>query len=213
MDSTIRSFNRRFFLAVTLVLAGCAMEVGEAGDDPDTGPDPGADAPPDVEVASQPLSAADAAWWRGLGQSGRNQVILDRAARDINQPVGVQCKPWVQRVVTDASRGAATVPTTAPDPAGWYWQPNAYAIRYYGSISAVRPGWIVQMNLRKADGTISPHTAIVVGVSTSGIFWIESNYDSKHPNTVYTRFQTFADFERQTYINGQARYSLYYIGG
>lgn len=212
MERIVHFIKHRLYLLIALVLASCALEVSDGPtEESGTG-----ESPPDdtFAVAEQPLTAADVAWWRGLTQIERNQAILDRAYRDIGIDVKMQCKPWVQRVVPDASRGVATVPATSPDPAGWYWQMNAYAIRYYGNIRYVKPGWIVQMNLKKTDGTITPHTAIVVGVSSSGVNWIDSNFYSKtQPNVVTVHFMTFTDFERITYINGQYKYSLYYIGG
>jgi hypothetical protein len=209
MDYAIRSLQRKLILLVALVLAGCAMEVSDEA----TEEERAGESPPDDDVTGteQALTSADYAWWRGLSQIERNQAILDRAYRDLDRNVGVQCKPWVQWVVSEASRGVATVPLTAPNAYGWYWQPGRYATRVYTNIRNVRPGWIVQMNLRFANGSVGPHTAIVVGVASSGVYWVESNYAV--PNTVKLRFQSYADFERLTYISGQYRYSVYYING
>lgn len=210
MDYAIRSLQRKLVFITALAFAGCAMEVSdEATEESGVGESP----PPDDEVgvAEQELTSADYAWWRGLSQIERNQAILDRAYRDLDRNVGVQCKEWAQRVVSAASRGVAVVPLTAPDATGWYWRAGKYATRVYTNIRNVRPGWIVQMNLRLTNGGTGPHTAIVVGVAASGVYWVESNYAVR--NTVQLRFQTFADFERQTYINGQYRYSVYYING
>ncbi len=165
-------------------------------------------------TSEQAATIQDQDWWRSLSQMERNQAILDRSARDINMYVGLNCKQWVQRVVADASRGVVWVPTTYPDAYGWTWNSSKYAVRVYMDIRTVQPGWIVQMNRWGRNGGITPHTAIVVGRSTDGIYWIESNYAPKFDdNTVRLRSETFADFERATFINGTYRYSMYYVRG
>lgn len=172
----------------------------------------------EVGVSEQEITASQ---WKAASQSTRNQMILDRAARDIGRYVGIQCKPWVSKVVSDASSGTATVsPTvTSPwntkvDPYGWALSPSsAYTIGMSTDIRNVQPGWIVQMRLHNpvTHAFTYPHTAIVAGRTTTGVNFVDSNYVAT--NTVGTHFMTFADFEAKTYENGAYQYSVYYIGG
>ena len=168
---------------------------------------------PPTDVQASTLTTVDQLWWRGLSQNDRNQVILDRTSQDIGNYVGLNCKLWVQNVVSGASRHAASVPPTSPDANGWVWTPNAYAVRVYANINTAQPGWIVQMNRRNSSGGITPHTAIVVGRSSYGIYWVDSNYAIVPDNVVRLHSESFADFDRATYISGAYRYSMYYVSG
>ncbi|MFA6308093.1 MAG: hypothetical protein WCS88_02625 [Patescibacteria group bacterium] len=153
------------------------------------------------------LSAATySTWWSNLGQIGRNQAILDRAYRDINRYVGLNCKDWARKVVYDASKGVVTLPTTLPNASGWYFAYSPYLVGMSGGIRSVQPGWIVQINWRLSDGSITPHTFIVVGRSPYGINVIESNWCAY--NKVCTRYISFSDFAQKV-----SRYTCYYVIG
>lgn len=197
-----RSARSKILTAVIIViivaLAGC-------------GPPPEYEEEPEGSIA---VTSADAAWWRGLTQAERNQVILDRAARDTDRYVNQECKEWVRTVVLDASRGSVNVPPTCPTATGWYWCSGAGTVGLSVNIRNVQPGWIVQMRRRHASGTYGPHTAIVVGRSSYGVAWIDSNfYESTQPRVVKVHYESFADFDRATCVNGWCYYSVYYIGG
>ncbi len=166
-----------------------------------------------TETDQQSFTLADQAWWRNLSQMERNQVILDRTSRDIGVYVGVNCKLWTQRVVAEASRGVVSVPTTYPDAYGWTWNYSPYAVRVYADIRTVQPGWIVQMNRWNTSGGVTPHTAIVVGRSSYGLYWVDSNYAVVPDNVVRLHSESFTDFEHATFIYGTYRYSMYYVSG
>lgn len=196
-------------LFFTLFILGATPSCGgEAEPDAPSGVSPD-ESSPDTSPSAE-ISALYS-WWGSLSQSARNAAILDRGYRDIGRYVGTECKGWVQRVVAEASRGAATVPYTYPNAYGWSWYWNSSAIGISTNIRYVQPGWIVQMNRWLPGGGITPHTAIVVGRSAYGVYWIESNFSAS--NTVSLRFERFEDFERATYIYGVYRYTVYYIGG
>lgn len=150
---------------------------------------------------------ADRAWWRSLSQGVRNQAIVDRAAQDIGKYVGLNCKRWVQDIVPQASHGVVTIPQTLPyaDGSGWYWGYSPYVVGMSG-IRAVRPGWAVQMNWILSNGTWTPHTFIVIGVTSSGMYVAESNWAKSL--SVTTRYVSFTEFEVKAF-----RYSVYYITG
>lgn len=152
---------------------------------------------------------ADRAWWRSLSQGARNQAILDRAAKDIGKYVGLNCKKWVQKVVPEASRGVVTIPQTLPyaDGSGWYWDYSPYVVGMSGGIRAVQPGWIIQMNWLLGEGW-TPHTAIVVGKTSTGVYLIESNWCNPPCYKVNLRWVSFTDFDAKAF-----RYTVYYITG
>lgn len=158
----------------------------------------------------QAATSGDVAWWRGLTQTTRNQLILNQAGRDLGKNVGLQCKPWVQRVVSLASKGVATVPATCPNSSGWYWCAGGNAVGLSMPIQNVKPGYIVQMNIKLAGGGTGPHTAIVYLVDSGGIWWLDSNFVGT--NKVGLHYQTFATFLNSVNIGGSYKYSVYYIG-
>lgn len=179
------------------------------------GPEPESDDPDSDQIEGDQKSLvtyADITWWRGLSQAARNQLILERAYRDLGVNVGKNCKEWVQlSVVPGASRGVASVPATYPNPDGWTWYWGPYATVQYTNIRQAQPGWIVQMEIPLKAGGRTPHTAIVFGRSATGIYWLDSNW--RGDTTVRLHFQTFAEFESWTLVNGTYRYSVYSISG
>lgn len=148
------------------------------------------------------------AWWRNLTQSQRNAAIVSRGYADNGKYVGLNCKEWARKVVYDASKTVVWLPSTLPDANGWYFAPSSYL---YGClsvycISAVKPGYIVQMQWRQQSGAITPHTMIVTGVTSTGFSVIESNWIAS--NTVGTRSITFNDFYKNV-----VKASMYYVVG
>mgnify|MGYP001591753260 CR=1 FL=1 len=134
-------------------------------------------------------------WWHNLSQSQRNSAILTRALQDNNTYVGLNCKNWARKVVQDASSGHVIIPATAPDVNGWYWASDSYghSVGRSGMIEYAQPGEIVQMNW----GVGNPHTAIVYSINSSGVYFIESNWQDKAgegPNHVDIRFVSFSNF-------------------
>ncbi|TAN58324.1 hypothetical protein EPN15_01445 [Patescibacteria group bacterium] len=150
---------------------------------------------------------ANKAWWRNLSQGARNQAIVDRAAQDIGKYVGLNCKKWVQQVVPAASRGVVNIPLTLPEADGWYWDYSPYVVGMSGGIRAVQPGWIIQMNWLLSKGW-TPHTAIVVGKTSTGVYLVESNWCDPPCYKVGLRWVSFTDFDAKAF-----RYTVYYITG
>lgn len=205
--------KRKFYLLASLLLAlgllslmvGCDRKEQSMNaptsvqvDQPDSSvPDGQADKATDAQKA----------WWRGLSQAARNQAILERAYRDNNVRVGLNCKDWARTVVLDASKTVVNLPGTLPDAYGWYFGASPY-LRTLSGIRAVFPGCVVQTNWKLADGSITPHTFIVAATSTSGMYIIESNWCKPPCYTVYIRYITFDSFESQVF-----RYNCYYVVG
>lgn len=148
--------------------------------------------------------------WSNMSQSGRNQAIANQArSYSSGQNVGVQCKPWVQNVVRDASRGMSYPPQNASN--GYQWQNGGsgssysqpHYIPYREPIYGASSGDIVQMMWQNRNGTSYPHTAIVTGRYNGGMNWTDSNWYGN--NSVNTHNVSYDDFRRAT--NG--RYSVY----
>lgn len=146
--------------------------------------------------------------WSSMTQAERNMAILYRADRDNGRYVGLNCKEWVRRVLLDASGGLVYLPQTLPNESGWYFAYSRYLVGMCGGIRYVNQGWIVQMNWRRTDGVIIPHTLIIAGRSPSGIYVIESNWCMNNCMTVAYRWISFTDFEARA-----VRYSCYYVTG
>ncbi len=138
-----------------------------------------------------------------------NGRIYSRAVRDFLKYVGVQCKPWANRVVRDAT--GYSLPST-------HW--NDYYLNYGPHITRIVNGHvigggtvergigygnIIQMRI-KTSGYTGPHTAIFVAYSGSGMWWIDSNwYMRTHPNRVFMHHVSFDWFRR--YVGTE--YSVY----
>jgi hypothetical protein len=171
---------------------------------------------PDSSVPSgeaEKATTAQKAWWRGLSQAGRNNAIVTRAYQDNNRNVGQNCKIWARAVVLAASQTVVNLPGTLPTENGWYFADSPYLVGMCGGIRSVQPGWIVQTNWKLADGSITPHTFIVVSRTSSGVNIIECNWT---PLTVTTRFVPFTVFEGS--VNPPKapevpRYTCYYVIG
>lgn len=143
-------------------------------------------------------------WHDQLTQSQRDHAIIDRAYQDLGKNVDLNCKNWARKVVYDASAGGVTIPQTLPDADGWYWawDWNIEEICIYPEY--FRPGAILQMNWLKRDGTITPHTAIVSEMTSTGMYLLESNWIGS--NTVGRRFVSFSEFYSKV-----TRYTVHYI--
>jgi hypothetical protein len=122
---------------------------------------------------------------RFLGPARRRvQAILTRANRDLNVYVGIECKPWISRIVKDAT--GVTVPSTSPDAYGWSWSASNHFNQVWGIGSAV-VGDFVQLNYVKGR----PHTFLITSVSSTGVNVIESNWSKSL--MVTSRFIPFTD--------------------
>jgi hypothetical protein len=164
-----------------------------------------------VAQTRQDVKQADKDWWKNRGQANRNIDILTRAYKDNGKNVGIQCKPWVQKVVSEASRGVVAVPTTTDSATGWKWNSSKYVKSLGSDINSAMPGDIVQMNIKGKDGVPGPHTAIVSARILSTIWWIDSNYVGT--NIVGVHDQTVAKFLSSVTIDGVQKYTVYRITG
>ncbi len=197
---------RLFFSLMLIFVIGITALVGCNGDQQSITAPEHSSGREIAEGQLQPqATAANIQWWRNRTQAERNMLILERAYRDLNQNVGVQCKPWVDdRVVRDASRTVVDIPATLPDAFGWYYGYSPY-LHNGGGIRNVQPGWIVQMRYRWSSYT-GPHTFIISWKSSTHFGVIESNV--KASNTVGERTLSFTEFEQKA-----ERYTCYYVTG
>jgi hypothetical protein len=152
-------------------------------------------APEQLDLKPRAVNAtySDRAWWYNLSQTSRVNYILNRAKADNGKYVGVECKPWVQRVFPSASRNVVDVPPTYPNASGYSWYSSPYFVKA-GSITSVLPGDVVQMRWNGG-----PHTFIVVSRQSTGLTVIDSNFSSKtKPNYVQIHSITFKEFAAKT---------------
>jgi len=146
--------------------------------------------------------------WHNVSQSTRNSRILNVAYQYyMYYPnTRLECKAWVQHVVSQASNGVVWLPQNNPNyPWLWYWSPDVqtvYSDRWDGV--PFTPGEIIQAKVRTASGGESQHTMIVVWVSSAEIMVIDCNY--RGDRTVLVRRQSWAQFR-----NGIIRYTLYRV--
>ena len=80
-------------------------------------------------------------------------------------------------------------------------------------IEWAQPGDIVQMRIKTASGGITPHTAIIYAINSTGVRFIDSNYCPNncgivkiHPPTSYMSFDDFYNLLEDTYT-----FSVYWI--
>jgi len=116
-------------------------------------------------------------WWHYLmTQNGRGYTIVNSAQQHGNGSYGGQCKAWVQNVVWQASRGVVWLPQNDPS-CMWRWRQSS-DVRIVASDYRIylRPGQIVQAQVRLGSGALSPHTMIVLWQNGDTISVIESNW-------------------------------------
>lgn len=153
--------------------------------------------------------------WHQLSQSTRNLLVIARGRQDLGDNVGVQCKPWVQDVVREASSGATTVPSNTEGGVGCAWVSGSGSSSYIGRtfyryIKDVKPGEIIQMKITTPEyqedigGFWTPHTAIVTAVTSTYMKWLDSNYVAK--KTVGEHKMTFNEW-----FNRVICYNIYWI--
>ena len=142
------------------------------------------------------------AGWHEYPQWQRNQMIVDRTYQDLNQYVGQSCKVWVQTVVGSVSGGLVYPPQNATYPCSWRTDQagSPYCVDDGDSIQNASPGEIVQMILTNGK----EHTAIVLGISSGGITFVESNWEDDE--YVHVREETINEFNSHV-----SCYSIYHI--
>lgn len=149
---------------------------------------------------------ADQNWWRNLSQAERNMMILYRAGSYNGSNSYCNCKTWARQVVLEASHNVVNMPQTLPGESGWYFAYSPYFVGMSGGIRGSAQGTIVQLNWRLNDGSITPHTMIVSGRSSTGVYVIEANWSPKCH--VGYRWISFTDFDSHV-----VRYSCYTVIG
>lgn len=159
-----------------------------------------------VLLAAEGVSAGSFLnWWHNLMQSQRNAHIIARAQQDVGVNVQQSCKEWVRTVVLNASGNTVTIPPNSSNDTRW--QSHSYCRRYAPPVSMAnfRVGYIIQMRWRNQNGVSNPHTAIILSRTSSGMDWIESNWQGDQ--TVRIRHVSFSQFNQAVGSN----YSVYKI--
>lgn len=171
--------------------------------------------------------AISAKTWHGYTQKKRNGLIIAEAFEDLYDPPrlnpygkDVECKGWVQYIVSRASDGAVWPPSNTQNGYGDAWEGCPDKKLYVGRrsrISKVEAGDIIQMHYQTAkkqpapiNAYYIPHTAIVSRIIGNGFAmeWIDNNWKGdkfvrKHTVT----FETFLDKTTDVGLN----YNVYYI--
>lgn len=158
-----------------------------------------------LSLVSTTAVAATAMPWRKLTASAKVEAIISRASRDEGQNVGQECKPWVQAVVSDATGGAVKVPSTTDGGSGSAWQEGAGVAGACIPVGNIRRGQIIQMRWRNRNGTVYPHTAIVLRNTGGTLTIIDANW--KGDRVVRTHSWSVSEFSQAV---GNA-YSVYTI--
>lgn len=123
-------------------------------------------------------------WHDDMSQRERNEAIADEAESRVGD-YGGQCKVFVQNVVWSASNGVVWLPQNHSR-YDWKWK-SSRDVRRIATDACIRlkPGYILQAQVRLRSGGLSPHTMIVVRTTSSRITVVESNYST--PNRVTRR--------------------------
>ena len=198
--------GRLLMLCCFSLMSGCALPGGESSESDESAAVDGW-----IGQTSQAVTQSDISWWKNLWQPNRNAAILYRADQDYANPpkyVGLNCKDWARKVVSDASHGVVNLPSTRTDGIDWQWSGSNY-VQNQGSISAAAPGDIVQMH-RNSTGI---HTAIVMGNDGTNIIWIDSNWSTPEDEKVRVRTESIAGFIAAVTAKGVQKYTVYRITG
>jgi hypothetical protein len=156
-------------------------------------------------MASPAAHASNATWWHALSQSSRNSKILNKGLGEVGDTTGLQCKEWVREIVKDASLNTVTIPSTKPNMYQWYPHPDVDGIPQPSPITWAAPGSIIQMKWTTPNGNVTPHTAIVKSHTSSGMYWVDCNWNFDTKVIVhFVAYSTFAD-------RVGSSYTIYYI--
>ena len=145
-----------------------------------------------------------------MSQQQRNEAIIHEGEGVNNSNLGtvsgLECKPWVQKIVYAASKNAVWIPATSPNDYQWQIVPGDNVIQVTPTTGPIdplslQPGWILQLQRTNNAG---PHTAIVVMATSSGIVLLDSNYIAT--NTVGMHLMSWASFNKAF-----LRYTAYQI--
>lgn len=136
--------------------------------------------------------ASNSSWWHGLSQSSRDNKILSKGLSHVGENTGLQCKEWVRDVVQEASLDSVTIPATKPNLYQWYSHPYVYGIPQPSPIMWAGPGSIIQMKWTAPNGTVTPHTAIVKNHTSTGMNWVDCNWNGD--TKVKVHFVSYTSF-------------------
>jgi peptidoglycan hydrolase-like protein with peptidoglycan-binding domain len=144
------------------------------------------------------LAAAQA----GSAASGFDDLFLSAAFNDNGKNVGMSCKPWVNKVLGEATNGKSALPFFNQGQCSWALNSSGPIINRLVAIEDTNRADIVQYVA--ADNGL-PHTAIIVTKTPTGMVWIHSNWQKT--NVVSIDFITYAYFH---YLAGN-NYFIYHI--
>ena len=128
--------------------------------------------------------------------------LLSAAFLDNGLKVGLQCKPWVSKVVSVVTNNAYNLPVTARNNYTWKIPAASRVLTKNCDIESASRGDIIQMTALRND---LPHTAIIAATTPTGMVWVHSNWLKK--KTVTVDFVTY-DYFKDTYGRD---YSVYHL--
>ncbi|NTU99182.1 hypothetical protein HGA64_04235 [Candidatus Falkowbacteria bacterium] len=132
-----------------------------------------------------------------------DDALLSAAYFDFGKNVNLTCKPWVNKVLTEATNASLALPFLSANNYAWDIIPGGRVLYKSMAIENVGRADIVQFNMANRNNL--PHTAIIAAATPTGMVWIHSNWQKT--NTVSVDFITYAYFN---YLAG-AEYSIYHI--
>jgi hypothetical protein len=92
---------------------------------------------------------------------------------------GGDCYYWVNQQLKKASSNKVSLPGLAKDAKGGYTgtlKSNPHFQKTGETFADAKPGQIIEMVSKAKNGTIYPHTAVIVGVNKKGLVVIDSNW-------------------------------------
>ena len=155
--------------------------------------------------------------WSQMTHAQRTEAIITRANQDNGYVFpNLECKTWVQTVVTSASGGAAVIPQNQNNYT-WYTNSSVAWPSQYSCIPVenAQRGWMIQMSFRNTSdhSIINPHTIIIENVYSTYMDIIDCNLDPPSGHKVSHRTMTYQYFYDHAYdANGNSHvYNLYYV--
>jgi peptidoglycan hydrolase-like protein with peptidoglycan-binding domain len=152
--------------------------------------------------ATSTIAAVLAAAQAGSADSGFNDLFLSAAFFDNGKNVGMSCKPWVNKVLGEATNGKLSLPFFKANQYSWDLNSASPIINRPVAIEDADRGDILQY---VATDNGLPHTAIIVTKTPTGMVWIHSNWQKT--NVVSVDFITYTYFH---YLAG-TNYYIYHI--
>ena len=153
-----------------------------------------------VIVATSTILANMAASNASSTNTGLDNFLLAAAFVDNTQDVGLSCKLWVNKILGEATGGLLSLPFSQANNYSWALDPVGRVIDRKTTIENADRADILQF---VAGDT--PHTAIIVTKTPTGMVWIHSNWEKSDVVSV--------DFINYTYFNSIAgnNYSIYHV--